>query len=79
MPEIVKGFVVKLIYKRNDNLEPASPILLKLTTKIMNKRTIKILERENLLAEERYGFRPSRSTIDASCLVSSRMSIFMWD
>ena len=44
MPEIVKGSLVKLIYKRNDNLEPSnhrpisiSPILLKLT-KIMNSR-----------------------------------------
>jgi len=80
VPEIVKGSVVKLIYKRNDNLEPSnfrpisiSPILLKLTTKIMNKRTIKILERENLLAEEQYGFRPSRSTIDAIFIVSSAM------
>ena len=80
VPEIAKGSLVKLIYKRNDNLEPSnhrpisiSPILLKLTTKIMNRRTIKILERENLLAEEQYGFRPSRSTIDAIFIVSSAM------
>ena len=78
VPEDIKGSVVKLIYKRNDNLEPSnyrpisiSPILLKLMTKIMNIRVTEILERESILSEAQYGFRPNRGTIDAIFILSS--------
>ena len=78
LPDTVKGSVVKLIFKRGDNLEPSnyqpisiSPILLKLVTTIMNKRVTKILERDGLLSDAQYGFRPGRGMIDARFILSS--------
>ena len=78
IPYDMKGSVIKLIHKRGDNACPEnfrpiaiSPILIKLVTKILNVRVVEVLERENLLADVQFGFRPGRSTLDAIFLTSA--------
>ena len=82
VPHILKISTVKLIFKRGDNLEPSNyrpisiiPILLKIITKIVNMRIVSVIDRDNLLSETQFGFRPNRSTLDSIFLLSSALDI----
>lgn len=71
-PEVFKTSLIHPIYKTGDrncvgNYRPISvlPALSKIVEKILNKRLISYLEKENILSTNQFGFRAGRSTADA--------------
>lgn len=74
LPDSLKIANVCPIYKAGDPQTPANyrPISLlssvsKIIEKVVNKRLMKFLEKEELLSDNQYGFRNNRSTEDAVC------------
>lgn len=83
-PECWKTAIVCPIYKggpkdRVENYRPISllPILSKILEKIVNKRLVDYLEKNNLLSDRQYGFRRGRCTEDAVELLTSTLASHM--
>ena len=78
VPWKLKEGKVKLLYKKDDNLEPTnyrpitlSSVLLKVLTRVMNVRLMKVVETFNILSRKQYGFREGRSTQDAVFILAT--------
>ena len=78
VPWKLKEGKVKLLYKKDYNLEPTnyrpitlSSVLLKVLTRVMNVRLMKIVETFELLSRKQYGFRKGKSTQDAVFILAT--------
>lgn len=71
-PDICKTSIVCPIYKSGDKCDPSNyrPISLlstisKILEKLVNKRLVSFLEKNNLISEQQFGFRAKKSAEDA--------------
>ena len=78
VPEYLKQGRVSLLYKRGDCLEPSnyrpiciSSVMLKVLTRLMNKRLETVAEQNGFLSQNQFGFRKDHSTSDAIFIVSA--------
>ena len=78
VPWKLKEGKVKLLYKKDYNLEPTnyrpitlSSVLLKVLTRLMNVRLMKVIESFDMLSRKQYGFREGRSTQDAVFILAT--------
>lgn len=83
-PTCFKKAIVIPVHKSGDkkipsNYRPISllSVLSKVLEKIVNKRLIKYLEDENLLASNQYGFRAKHSTNDAVLKLTSQITSYL--